>query len=48
MSPQIFPSELVDPGLVGGPRQDGLDDFGIGDIEQRVALLGEPPDVVAQ
>ena len=32
-------------GLVGGPRQEGSYDVGIGDVGQLIALLGEVPDL---
>ena len=32
-------------GLVGGPRQEGSYDVGVGDVGQLIALLGEAPDV---
>ena len=35
----------MDQGLVGGPRQEGSYDVGVGDIGQLVALSGEAPDV---
>ena len=38
-------SQLVNQGLVGGPRQEGPYDFSIGDVGQLFALLGEALDV---
>ena len=38
-------SQLVNRGLVGGPRQESSYDVGVGDVGQLVALLGEAPDV---
>ena len=38
-------SQLMDQGLVGGPRQESSYDVGVGDVRQLVALLGEAPDV---
>ena len=35
----------MNQGLVGGPRQKGSYDVGIGDVGQLVALPGEAPDV---
>ena len=35
----------MDQGLVGGSRQEGSYDVGIGDVGQLVALPGEAPDV---
>ena len=38
-------SQLVNRGLVGGPRQESSYDVGVDDVGQLVALLGEAPDV---
>ena len=38
-------SQLVDQGLIGGPRQESSYDIDISDVGQLVALLGEAPDV---
>ena len=35
----------MNQGLVGGPRQEGSYDVGVGDIRQLVALLGEALDI---
>ena len=41
-------SQLMDQGLIGGPRQESSYDVGIGDVGQLVALLGEAPDVTTK
>ena len=38
-------SQLVNQGLVGGPRHEGFYDVGVGDVGQLVALPGEAPVV---
>ena len=38
-------SQLVNQGLIGGPRQKSFYDIGVGDVGQLVALLGEAPEV---
>ena len=38
-------SQLVNQVLVGGPRQEGSYDVGVGDVGQLVALPGEASDV---
>ena len=38
-------SQLVNQGLVGGPKQESSYDVDIGDIKQLVALSGEALDV---
>ena len=35
----------MNQGLVGGPRQEGSYDVGVGDVGQLIALLGEASDV---
>ena len=42
---QALTSQLMNQGLVGGPRQEGSYDVGVGDVGQVVALPGEAPDV---
>ena len=41
-------SQLVNQVLVGGPRQEGSYNVGIGDVGQLVALLGEAPNVLTK
>ena len=38
-------SQLVNQGLIGGPRQESSYNVGVGDVRQLVARLGEAPDV---
>jgi len=38
-------SQLVNQGLVGGPRQEGSYDVSVDDVGQLIALPGEAPDV---
>jgi hypothetical protein len=38
----------MDQGLTGGPRQESLDDIGISDVRQLVALSGEASDVLVE
>ena len=38
----------MEQGLVGGPRQEGSYDFGVGDVGQLIALLGEASDVLTK
>ena len=38
-------SQLVNQGLVGGPRQESSYNIGVGDIRQLVALSGEAPNI---
>ena len=35
----------MNQGLVGGPRQEGSYDVGVGDVRQLVALPGEASDI---
>ena len=37
--------QLVNQGLIGGPRQESSYNVGISDVRQLVALPGEAPDV---
>ena len=46
--PRALASQLVDQGLIGGPKQEGSDDVGVGDIGQLIAFTGEASDVVAE
>jgi hypothetical protein len=41
-------AELVNEGLAGGPKQECTNDVCVDDIRQRVALPGEPVNVVPQ
>ena len=45
---RILASELANQGLAGGPREECPNDVGIGDVGQRVSLLGEALDVLVQ
>ena len=38
----------MNQGLVGGPRQEGFDDIGVGDVKQLVALPGEVSNVIVE
>ena len=46
--PQTLVAKLVDQGLVGGPRQEGSDDVGVGNVGQLVALPREVLDVLVE
>jgi hypothetical protein len=46
--PRTLATQLVDQGLIGGARQEGPNDVGIGDVRQLIALLGEALDVLAK
>ena len=45
---RLLAPQFVDQGLAVRPAEERTDDVGIDDARQRVALLGEAPDVVAQ
>ena len=44
----LLAPQFVDQGLAVRPAEERTDDVGFDDAWQRVALLGEAPDVVAQ
>jgi hypothetical protein len=46
--PRALASQLMDQGLIGGPRQEGPDDIGVNDVRQLVAPPGEASDVLAE
>jgi hypothetical protein len=45
---RLSAAELVNKGLVGGPREECANDVCVDDVRERIALLGEPADVVPQ
>jgi hypothetical protein len=40
--------QLVDQGLIGGPRQEGLNHIGVSNVGQLIALLGEASNVLVK
>ena len=44
---RLLAPQFVDQGLVVRPAKEHADDVGVDDAWERVALLGEAPDVVA-
>ena len=44
----LLAPQFVDQGLAVRPAEERVDDVGVDDAWERVALLGEAPDVVAQ
>jgi hypothetical protein len=41
-------AQFLDQLFVGGTREEGHDDIGVGDVGELSALLGETPDVIPE
>jgi hypothetical protein len=44
----LLVAKLVNEGLAGGPREEHTYNVCVDDVRERIALLGEPVDVVVQ
>ena len=45
---RLLAPQFVDQGLAVHPAEERTDDIGVDDAQQRVALLGEAPDVLVE